>query len=71
MVKKMVLRLIGIQMERHGINDITNLGEKDGPWTEWYFNEQMKLKGYFKNGKKDGIFNSWYKNGKKRIRRTL
>ena len=28
MVKKMVLRLIGIQMEGHGMNDITNLEKK-------------------------------------------
>ena len=38
-------------------------GEKDGPWTEWHDNGQVKLKESYKNKKRNGKWVFWYENG--------
>ncbi len=36
---------------------------RDGEWTYWYENGQIRLNGNYKNGQKDSLWTYWYDNG--------
>ena len=40
-------------------------GEKDGFWTEWYANGNIKFEGTYKNGKKDGLAIYYFRDSKR------
>ena len=46
-------------------------GKKEGNWTWWYDNGQMKFNNTFKEGKENGLFTSWYENGQKSYEGTF
>lgn len=39
-------------------------GEKDGPWKNWFKNEQLKTEVSYKDGEFNGVLKSWLENGK-------
>jgi len=39
-------------------------GKKDGPWTYYYNNGQLRVKGSFKSGEYEGLWVSFYRDGK-------
>jgi antitoxin component YwqK of YwqJK toxin-antitoxin module len=40
-------------------------GKKNGEWSQWYKNGQLRDVVVYKNGQKDGYDQSWFKNGQK------
>jgi uncharacterized protein YbjQ (UPF0145 family) len=44
---------------------VTDEKPKNGIFTDFFANSQMKSKGNYKDGKKDGKWNTWFKNGNK------
>ena len=38
-------------------------GKKEGLWTRWHKNGQLRSKGIYKNGRQDGIWLWYYKHG--------
>jgi hypothetical protein len=43
-------------------------GKKDGKWTVWYENGQIRSEGNYYDGKPYGIWTEWYENGQKKIK---
>ena len=41
---------------------------KNGLFTDFYANSQMKSRGNYKDGKKDGKWDTWFKNGQKQCK---
>ena len=44
---------------------IIGCGVKDGLYTEYWKNEQIKIKGTYKDKKRDGLWIEWFENGQK------
>ena len=38
-------------------------GKRDGKWTTWYENGQIKSEEYYKDGERDGKWTTWYETG--------
>ena len=38
-------------------------GQRQGTWTHWYENGQIRLQGKYINGQKDSLWTFWYKDG--------
>ena len=47
------------------MNQYNEIGEKHGPWEEYWFNGTLWFKGTYSNGKRHGLYKSYYlHNGK-------